>query len=211
MKEISASGDHWNFDQISDLFFLGRDNGLPCMSAVYTREVDHQSWYGEVLFFRNGDERVIRMAEIPSSERLRGADFLSGNSFLFTSPKFVEDHWEGAETIIAGDPAELLREAKGLLVKMSPATWDKITLLLRSVLVQAQESKNDNLKEEALLQLRKLREIQKILYNAQCLAYLKEKTSGNLRGAELIRDSCLAVFASEDDLRHLKIQRNIWE
>ena len=211
IREVSASGGHWNFDQISDLFFIGRDNGLPCMSAVYTRESGNQSWYGEVIFFRNGDERVVRMAEIPGSERLRGAGFLAGNAFLFTSPQFVENHWEGAEEIFSGDPAELLQEAKGLLVKMSPATWDKITMLLRAVLVQATEKDQPELREDALNQLRKLRNYQKVWYNTQMIAYLKEKTAGNLRAAELIRDSCLAVFSSNDDLRHRNIQRNIWE
>ena len=211
IQEISASGGHWNFDRISDLFFIGRNNGLPCMSAVYTREIDNQSWYGEVIFFRNGDERIIRMAEIPNSERLRGADFLSNNPFLFTSPNFIEEHWEGADEIFPGDPADLIQEAKGLLVKMSPATWDKISMLLRSALVQSTEKKLPDLKNDALNQLRKLRNNQKIWYNAQMIAYLKEKGAGNDRGAEMIRDSCLAVFSSNDDLRHRNIQRNIWE
>ena len=211
IREVSASGGHWNFDQISDLFFIGKNNGLPCMSAVYTREIGNQSWYGEVIFFRNGDERIVRMAEIPSSERLRGASFLAGNAFIFTSPQFVEDHWEGAEDIFSGDSSELLQEAKGLLVKMSPATWDKITMLLRAVLVQSTEKDLPDLREDALNQLRKLRNYQKVWYNAQMIAYLKEKTAGNLRAAELIRDSCLAVFSSNDDLRHRNIQRNIWE
>ena len=211
IREVSASGGHWNFDQISDLFFLGKNNGLPCMSAVYTREIENQSWYGEVIFFRNGDERIVRMAEIPGSERLRGAGFLSNNPFLFTSPKFVEDHWEGAEELFTGDPADLLQEAKGLLVKMSPATWDKITMLLRSALVQATEKNLPELRDDALNQLRKLRNYQKVWYNAQMIAYLKERAAGNIRAAELIRDSCLAVFSSNDDLRHRNIQRNIWE
>ena len=211
IQEISASGGHWNFDRISDLFFIGRNNGLPCMSAVYTREIDNQSWYGEVIFFRNGDERIIRMAEIPNSERLRGADFLSNNPFLFTSPNFVEEHWEGADEIFSGDPADLIQEAKSLLVKMSPATWDKIFMLLRSALVQSTENNLTDLKNDALNQLRKLRNNQKIWYNAQMIAYLKEKGAGNIRGAEMIRDSCLAVFSSNDDLRHRNIQRNIWE
>ena len=211
IQEISASGGHWNFDRISDLFFLGRNNGLPCMSAAYTREIDNQSWYGEVIFFRNGDERIIRMAEIPNSERLRGADFLSNNPFLFTSPKFIEEHWEGAAEIYSGEPADLIQEAKGLLVKMSPATWDKIAKLLRSALVQATEKNLSDLKADALNQLRKLRTNQKVWYNAQMIAYLKEKGAGNTRGAEMIRDSCLAVFSSNDDLRHRNIQRNIWE
>ena len=211
IQEISASGGHWNFDRISDLFFLGRNNGLPCMSAAYTREIDNQSWYGEVIFFRNGDERIIRMAEIPNSERLRGADFLSNNPFLFTSPKFIEEHWEGAMEIYSGEPSDLIQEAKGLLVKMSPATWDKIAKLLRSALVQATEKNLSDLKADALNQLRKLRTNQKVWYNAQMIAYLKEKGAGNTRGAEMIRDSCLAVFSSNDDLRHRNIQRNIWE
>ena len=211
IQEISASGGHWNFDRISDLFFLGKNNGLPCMSAAYTREIDNQSWYGEVIFFRNGDERIIRMAEIPNSERLRGADFLSNNPFLFTSPKFIEEHWEGAMEIYSGEPSDLIQEAKGLLVKMSPATWDKIAKLLRSALVQATEKNLSELKSDALNQLRKLRTNQKVWYNAQMIAYLKEKGAGNTRGAEMIRDSCLAVFSSNDDLRHRNIQRNIWE
>ena len=211
IQEIAASGGHWNFDRISDLFFLGRNNGLPCMSAAYTREIDNQSWYGEVIFFRNGDERIIRMAEIPNSERLRGADFLSSNPFLFTSPTFIEEHWEGAVEIYSGEPSDLIQEAKGLLVKMSPATWDKIAKLLRSALVQATEKNLSDLKDDALNQLRKLRSNQKVWYNAQMIAYLKEKGAGNARGAEMIRDSCLAVFSSNDDLRHRNIQRNIWE
>lgn len=211
IAEISASGGHWNFGQVSDLFFLGKNNGLPCLGAVYSRESENQSWYGEVLFFRNGDERIVRMAEIPSSERLRGTEFLSSNPFLFTSEKFVENHWEGAPEIYSGNPADLLNEAKGLLVKMSPATWDKIFMLLRSVLVAATESGDRELKEQALEQLRKLRDSQRVWYNAQCIAYLKEKSAGNERAANIIRDSCLSVFSCGDDLRNRNIKRNIWE
>ena len=106
---------------------------------------------------------------------------------------------------------ELLNEAKGLLIKMSPSTWGKITMLLRSVLVAAVESGNLGLKEQALEQLRKLRDNQRVWYNTQCIAYLKEKSAGNTRAANIIRDSCLSVFSSPDDLRHLNITRNIWE
>ena len=211
ISEISQSGGHWNFGQISDLFFIGKNNGLPCLNAVYSREENNQSWYGEVLFFRNGNERIVRLVEIPSSERLRGAEFLSGNAFIFTSEKFVENHWEGAAEIYSGNPEELLNEAKGLLIKMSPSTWGKITMLLRSVLVAAVESGNLGLKEQALEQLRKLRDNQRVWYNTQCIAYLKEKSAGNTRAANIIRDSCLSVFSSPDDLRHLNITRNIWE
>jgi len=84
-------------------------------------------------------------------------------------------------------------------------------MLLRSTLVQATEQDREALKEDALNQLRKLRGNQNVWYNAQMIAYLKEKAADNIRGAELIRDSCLAVFSSEDDLRHRNIQRNIWE
>lgn len=211
IAEISSGGGHWNFGQVSDLFFIGKNNGLPCLSVVYSREIENQSWYGEALFFRNGDERVVRLVEIPSSERLRGTGFLSDNAFLFTSEKFVGNHWEGASDLYSGNSADLLNEAKGLLVKMSPATWNKIFMLLRSVLVSAAESGDAELKEQALEQLRKLRDSQRVWYNAQCIAYLKEKSAGNERASNIIRDTCLSVFSSGDDLRNRNIKRNIWE
>jgi hypothetical protein len=211
IAEVSQSGGNWNFGQISDLFFIGKNNGVPCLSAVYSRESENQSCYGEVLFFRNGDERIVRLVEIPNSERQRGAEFLSNHPFLFTAEKFVKNHWEGHPDVYSGNPDDLLNEAKGLLVKMSPATWDKIFMLLRSVLVSAAEAGNTELKDKALEQLRKLRDCQRVWYNAQCIAYLKEKSAGNERAANIIRDSCLSVFSSGDDLRNRNIKRNIWE
>ena len=211
IREISSSEGHWNFGQISDLFFIGKNNGLPCLSVSYSREDDKQSWYGEALFFRNGDERIVRLVEIPSSERVRGSDILSNNAFLFFSEKFVENHWEGGGEIYSGNPEDLLNEAKALLVKMSPATWGKISAILRSVLVVSAESGNTNLKERSLEQLRKLRSAQRVWYNAQCIAYLKEKAAGNERAADIIRDSCLSVFSAPDDLRNQNIKRNRWE
>lgn len=211
MKEISNSGGHWNFGQVSDLFFIGGDNGLPCHSVSYSREYENQSWYGEVLFFRNADERVVRLVEIPASERVRGAEFLGSYPFLFFAGEFIENHWEGGGQVYGGPPEELLNEAKSLLMKMSPATWDKVMSLLRNVLTASMTSGNNELREHALEQLRKLRNNQRVWYNAQRIAYLKEKSTGNERGANIIRDSCLSVFSSEDDLRNLNIRRNRWE
>ncbi len=211
IREISSGGAHWNFGQPSEIFFIGRDNGLPCVSVTYSREYENQSWYGEALFFRNGDERIVRLVEIPASERIRGADFIGSFPFLFFAERFIADHWEGGKEVLSGKPEDMLNEAKLLLTKMSPVMWDKIMRLLRGVLVNAVTTRNDDLRERALEQLRKLRKNQRDWYNAQRIAYLKEKALGNDRGADVIRDACAAVFSSEDDLRNLNIRRNRWE
>lgn len=211
IKEISSGGAHWNFGQPSEIFFIGKDNGLPCISVTYSREYENQSWYGEALFFRAGDERIVRLVEIPASERVRGADFIGSFPFLFFSERYVTDHWEGGKEVLSGKSEDMLNEAKLLLTKMSPVMWDKIMRLLRGVLVNAATTRNEELRERALEQLRKLRKNQRDWYNAQRIAYLKEKALGNDRGADVIRDACAAVFSSEDDLRNLNIRRNRWE
>jgi len=211
MKEVSASGGHWNFNQPSDLFFIGQNNGLPCISVAYRREADNQSWYGEALFFRNGNERIVRQAEIPSNERIRGENLISNTPFLHFSPAWIKNHWEGSAEQIRGDSNEVLNEARLLLSKMSPVTWNKTFVLLRHVLTQATLSGNQKLRDEALGQLRLLRDRQLIWYNAQRIAYLKEISNKNEGAAARIKDSCEAVFCSDDDLRYLNIRRNIWE
>lgn len=212
MKEVSASGGLWNFDPPSDLMFIGQNNGLPCLRVAYRREAENKSWYGEALFFRCGDERIVRQAEIPTGERIRGERIVSGEVYLRLSPQWITDHWEGSpEQLRDGTPRDMLNEARLLLTKMSPATWSKTYLLIRSVLIASTASGDNALVEEALAQLRVLRDRQRSWYNAQKLAYLREKQLKNEAGMARIRESCKAVFSSEDDLRCLNIRRNKWE
>lgn len=211
IKETSASGSLWNFDRISDVFFIGRDNGLPCLCVAYRREVGEESWYGEALFFRNADEIFIRQAEIPVGERVRGDKFIANNAFLYISPRFVANHWEGGGEFLQSDSRSMLDEAKRQLTQSSPFVWSRTALLLRSILRTATANQDETLKASALAQLRLLRRQQQDWFNSQRINYSNAVRINDLNAQMQIRDLCESVFSTSDDLRYMNVRRNRWE
>ncbi len=211
LKQLQKENNHWNLAQISEVFYIGGNNGLPCLSAEYRRETDQESWYGEALFFRTGNRACVRLAEVPLGERIRAQRIISGTPFLKFSAEYIEKHWEGSGSILAGDAGSLLNEVNRHLSKQAPFEWQRTNLLLKSLLVTAVEQKNTELEEEATLLLRQLRKQQTTWYNSQKINFENALLHRNLHQQAAIMELCKSVFSSPDDLRYQSLRRNKWE
>ena len=212
LNELQAKNRRWNMAQISDVFFIGTENGLPCLSVEYRREAEGGSWYGEVLFFRTGDEAFVRLAEIPSAERARGQGFISNMPFLKFSPAYLQSHWEGdREYRYDGDPAVMMDEVSRHLSKQAPFEWARTYLLLQRVLMECCKNRDTALAAAALTQLRRLRSMQTVWYNGQKIQYNTAKLCGDQHKENAVMELCKTVFSSPDDLRYFTLRRNLWE
>ena len=209
---LQSGNKRWTLAQISDVFFIGAENGLPCLSVEYRREVEGRSWYGEVLFFRTGNEAFLRLAEIPASERARGQGFISNMPFLKFSPTYLQRHWEGdGEYRYDGDTGVMMDEISRHLSKQAPFEWARTYLLLQRVLMESCRSNDASLERNALTQLRRLRSMQTVWYNGQKIQYNTAKLSGDRHTENAVMELCKTVFSSPDDLRYFTLRRNIWE
>ena len=201
----------WNVSQISDVFFIGADNGLPCLSCEYRREADKESWYGEVLFFRTGDRAYIRLAETLVSERARAQNFISNTPFLKFSLSYLHCHWEGNPEYRGGDPTVMLDEVSRHLSKQAPFEWARTYLLLQNTLMESVRTDNPVYAKDALAQLQRLRTMQSVWYNSQKIQYDTAKLYDDKRQENAILELCKTVFSSPDDLRYFTLRRNVWE
>ena len=198
------------YSALSDLFYMGNDNGIPCYGADYTKKDDQGlSWAGYAIAFRNGQDLFVRFAEVPLSEKSRAFESISAIPFLKFSPTFVETVWDGAETIISGETEDLLSEINKHLSKQAPFEWQRTYLLITTVLTHAQTQDNLILEKPALDLLRILRRQQKKWYNSQkrnfFQAELERKDTRN------VIELCKTVFSSPKDLRYQMLRRNRWE
>lgn len=209
---LQGANRRWNLSQISDVFFIGAENGLPCLSVEYRREAEGNSWYGEVLFFRTGSEAFLRLAEIPAAERARGQSFVSNTPFLKFSPAYLQRHWEGdPEYRYDGNPAAMMDEISRHLSKQAPFEWARTYLLLQRVLMECSRNRDPVLERNALAQLRRLRSMQTVWYNGQKIQYNTAKLTGDRHKENAVMELCKTVFSSPDDLRYFTLRRNIWE
>ena len=212
LGELQQQNRHWNLAQISDVFFIGAENGLPCLSVEYRREEDGKSWYGEALFFRTGDRAFLRLAEVPAEERARAQNFISNTPFLKFSLVYLHGHWEGnGEYGFDGNVDVMLDEVSRHLSKQAPFEWARTYLLLQNVLMESTRTRNQALETEALMQLRRLRAMQTVWYNAQKIQYDTAKLYHDQRQENAIMELSRTVFSSPDDLRYFTLRRNLWD
>ena len=202
----------WNISQISNVFFIGAENGLPCLSCEYRREADNRSWYGEILFFRTGDRAYMRFAEAPAAEHARAQSFISNTPFLKISIPYLQRHWEGNPDYRGGgDPAAMLDEVSRHLSKQAPFEWARTYLLLQNTLMESIRTGNSEYAGKALDQLQRLRTMQSVWYNGQKIRYNTAKLYDDKRQEYAILELCKTVFSSPDDLRYSMLRRNVWE
>lgn len=213
LSELQAEDRHWNLSQISDVFFIGSENGLPCLSCEYRREEGKRSWYGEILFFRTGDKAYMRLAETWVSERARGQNFISNTPFLKISQQYLREHWEGGpECAVTGkNTAAMLDEVSRHLSKQAPFEWARTDLLLRIVLAESFRTGNEAERKTALSQLQRLRAMQTVWYNSQKIQYNAAKLEQDKHRENAVMELCKTVFSSPDDLRYFTLRRNVWE
>ena len=194
------------------MFFIGSENGLPCLSVEYRRETGGKSWYGEALFFRTGDRAFLRLAEVPAEERARAQNFISNTPFLKFSIIYLHGHWEGSgDYNFDGSTDVMMDEVSRHLSKQAPNEWSRTYQLLQNVLMESTRTRNTALEAEALVQLRRLRAMQTIWYNAQKIQYDTAKLYNDKRQENAILELCKTVFSSPDDLRYFTLRRNIWD
>lgn len=212
LGELQRENHRWNLAQISDVFFIGSENGLPCLSVAYRREADGKSWYGEALFFRTGDRAFLRLAEVPAEERARAQNFLSNTPFLKFSIQYLHGHWEGnGDYKFNGKTDVMMDEVSRHLSKQAPFEWARTYLLLQNVLMECIRTQNKTLEADALVQLRRLRAMQTVWYNAQKIQYDTAKLYHDKRQENAILELSKTVFSSPDDLRYFTLRRNIWD
>ncbi len=212
LGELQQKNRHWNLAQISDVFFIGSENGLPCLSVEYRRETEGKSWYGEALFFRTGDRAFLRLAEVPAEERARAQNFISNTPFLKFSIVYLHGHWEGnGDYNFDGNADVMMDEVSRHLSKQAPFEWARTYLLLQNVLMESTRTRNTTLETDALMQLRRLRAMQTVWYNAQKIQYDTAKLYNDKRQENAILELSKTVFSSPDDLRYFTLRRNIWD
>ena len=212
LGELQQKNHHWNLAQISDVFFIGSENGLPCLSVEYRRETDGKSWYGEALFFRTGDRAFLRLAEVPAEERARAQNFISYTPFLKFSITYLHGHWEGnGDYHFDGNTDVMMDEVSRHLSKQAPFEWARTYLLLQNVLMESSRTRNRTLETDALMQLRRLRAMQTVWYNAQKIQYDTAKLYNDKRQENATLELSKTVFSSPDDLRYFTLRRNIWD
>ena len=212
LADLQQDNKRWSLAQVSDVFFIGSENGLPCLSVEYRREADNESWYGEILFFRTGDQAYMRLAETLASERARGQNFISNIPFLKFSAQYLQGHWEGNPDYKGGaDTAAMLDEVSKHLSKQAPFEWARTYLLLQNTLMESVKNNDPALMKDALTQLRRLRSMQTIWYNSQKIQYCEANLRNDHRQEGAILELCKTVFSSPDDLRYFILRRNVWE
>jgi len=213
LSDLQEEDRHWNLSQISDVFFIGSENGLPCLSCEYRREEGKRSWYGEILFFRTGDKAYMRLAETWVSERARGQNFISNTPFVKISQQYLREHWEGGpECAVSGkNTAAMLDEVSRHLSKQAPFEWARTDLLLRIVLAESIRTGNQADLKTALSQLQRLRAMQTVWYNSQKIQYNAAKLEQDRHRENAVMELCKTVFSSPDDLRYFTLRRNVWE
>ena len=212
IADLQKDNRHWNLAQISDVFFIGSGNGLPCLNCEYRREADGKSWYGDILFFRTGNRAYVRLAETLVSERARGQNFISGTPFLKFAPQYLQKHWEGYPGWKSGThPDVMLDEVSRHLSKQAPFEWGRTYLLLQNILIESLHTGNRKLEKTALNQLQRLRSMQSIWYNSQKIQYQTAHLNNDRHQENAILELCKTVFSSPDDLRYFTLRRNVWE
>jgi len=135
-EKMMAAGGQWNFDLDPQVYFRGKEHGLPYQMARYTRSVDREAWFGVVMYIKDRDWELILQREIPSSERYRGELLLVDTPFMSASPRYVMNHWEIGDILVERPVQEMLDEAKQLLDRAIPLPrmWPHILNLLRNIL-----------------------------------------------------------------------------
>jgi len=210
---MMASGGQWNFDEDKNVYFRGRENGLPYQLALYTRSVDKLAWFGVVMYIKDRDWEIVVQKEIPSSERYRGEALLVSTPFISVAQRYVVNHWEPGEVTFQMTVPEMLSEAKSMLNRTiaTPRMWPHILDLLRNILGTSLRTNDMATYEAAMDLLRDLRAKQSQWLNNQKIGYFSAQAKNLTKAAAAIRQDCLTVFSDEDDLRCHQLRNDQWD
>ena len=149
---------------------------------------------------------------MPAEERARAQNFISNTPFLKFSITYLHGHWEGnGDYNFDGNTDVMMDEVSRHLSKQAPFEWARTYLLLQNVLMESSRTGNSTLETDALMQLRRLRAMQTVWYNAQKIQYDTAKLYNDKRQENAILELSKTVFSSPDDLRYFTLRRNIWD
>jgi pSer/pThr/pTyr-binding forkhead associated (FHA) protein len=208
IEEVATEG-RWNFDPPGPPIFIGRENGVPCLSVVYQRAGSDGNWFGRVNVFRYGARRVVLWAEVPDAVRVKSYGIVS-KGFFALSPQYERGHWEGRAQAPDRRAADLLATVRPELDRMAPATWVRVEgALLETLRAAAIEGDAESLREGTRL-LVDLRERQAVWFNAQRLARWDAQTQRDVNRVDRITELCKGVFSNMEDRRYYAVRRAQW-
>lgn len=182
------------------------DNGLPYLSAFYTRKRGEKKVFGIACYFRQADMQLVILVYIDEEERSRGESFFLNHAFLECTSTFASRHWEGRATINNWSLEDNLSVARELLRKKSPITWGQIEDKLQAALITSYAGKKQEQYDNACEMLAELRRHQIQIYNNYRIEVRKvpeDKKQG-------IRDLCAGLFLSPDDRRYYQTRDKRW-
>lgn len=206
IRQISASGGRWNFDQPSPVIaFLGKKNGVPYTRITYLRDGDG-SWFGTANIVRHGARRIVTRAEVPATERVRAERLLSAK-LIRVSDEFEYAYWEYNPVSSTLAESEALAQVRKDLDRMAPATWVALQGMLTGLLTKAVAAGHQETVDEAVRLLVKLRERQSLWFNSQQLAFDAARMQGNHVKAMKIEEFTKAVFSSTEDQRYFTVRK----
>ena len=182
------------------------DNGLPYLSAFYTRKRGEQKVFGLACYCRQADMQLTVLIYMDEEERSRGEIFLLNHAFLECTPTFAAKHWEGQATINKWSLEDNLSVARELLRKESPIAWGQIEDKLQAALITSYEEKKQEPYNKACEMLAEMRSHQIQIYNNYRIEIRKvpeDKKQG-------IRDLCASLFLSPEDRRYYQTRNKKW-
>ena len=206
MQQVADSGGRWNFDRPSPTpAFFGRKNGIPYTRVTYLRDGDG-TWFGVASVVLYGDRRLVARTEVPATERMRAEKMMSVK-LIRPADVFEFAYWEGVPGAASLDESAMLRQIRGDLERIAPATWAALESLLQSLLTQAVQAGHREVETEALALLVKLRERQALWFNSQKLAFDAAMMQNNWKKAEKVAEFTKAVYSRVEDQRYFDVRK----
>ena len=206
MQQVADSGGRWNFDRPSPTpAFFGRKNGIPYTRVTYLRDGDG-TWFGVASVVLYGDRRLVARTEVPATERMRAEKMMSVK-LIRPADAFEFAYWEGVPGAASLDESAMLRQIRGDLERIAPATWAALESLLQSLLTQAVQAGHREVETEALALLVKLRERQALWFNSQKLAFDAAMMQNNWKKAEKVAEFTKAVYSRVEDQRYFDVRK----
>ncbi len=205
---MRARGTGWYFDPPSSLNFFGRENGIPFRMVSYTHQ-ENGSWFGVARLCLYQDRLLSVRTEVPYSERVRASAIIN-YKLLEAEPAFERAFWAGSTVEPPADAAPLLARARTDLQRNAPSLWAGLEQSLFEACRRAAINRDALLLAESQEMLVRLREKQRLWFNAQKIARSEALLALQEARVRQIADLCKGVFSNPGDQRHSTVRRDDW-
>lgn len=204
-----GEGGQWTFETIPGIQFVGQENGVPYLTAKYTRDDKGVSWSGLAQYMRIHDWELVLLKEIPKSEWYRGAKLMEDNNFILIKQSFVKEYWEAEGGVPKRRAGDLLDDAAKLLApSVTPGLQlNSVNKLLKDALVVSVASGDQEANDRATGLLLELRRRQNAEFNNWLISIKEEKAAKRDKQAAYLTKMCLDVFSDENDKRYHDLRR----